>query len=532
MFASLIIMISLGMGMSHLSGSFLRNYLVMKDSYLTQGALNRIKQKVIFDSGRYLVPLGVDGGYHEMPSSMAGVRAGAKGTPFVYCPYGAPLLVSPNHTIKDAAGETYSAFTVTVDGSQYISQSNAPPVAGLLAALILPKNGNPSCSDISIRSDGSWTLSGDSEGQGLVYAIHHDEMMFDGNHGLWLTADSSASLNQAMLDAVKSSESTIVITLKPGVEYAVSGNYTFVGKDPSASVTIKSATSSPSVITFTSGGQLSFQKTSLNVEHVIFSENSRIISVDSAVSVKNSQLGSTSIFNGRLNTDASTFSSGNSTAISLKNSSLYLTGNFEVNSIASPSMLMEDSHVFASQTQVVFSQVTTALALRLHASTWKQSDGNLVLGQISTGGTAIFLDSASALELSNVTASATGSNDAMVYTEGNLVLRNSTLLSSGNAAVYADKTAYVLASSAQLGSPSVRSNVGFWSEGARFSGVVSVYASQCKSGSGFDQSISVSVQDDTVTFANPDGTVVASTVEDVVNIPIFDKINPVQINCL
>lgn len=531
-FATLFVLLSIGMSMNYLSGSTLRSYLQMKNAYLAQAALNQLKQKMLFDSGHYMAPLGEDGErYHELPLSLLGSRLAAKGSPFMYCPYGQSMTATANAEIQDASGERYVAVKEVVSGVSYVRQSDAPPVSGLLAAIVLPQNGNPSCSDIDVSADGQWVLSEDSAGKGLVYAIHQDEMSYEGGQGLWLTASDSAGLSTALSKAVSSSEKHVVISLKPGETFVVSGTYDFSGLPDGATVELRSS-SPTATINSSSLLELQVPYITLLLENVNLSTSVFIESSFGTLKMKNAQSGPVAVRSGELNATASTFSAVGVPAVQLAGSTLRLSGDVEISSNATPVVNMVDSVSVASGAQITLNTGPSLNGVQMVSSVWKMTTGSLNFPSMEVGSSAVYVDSGSSFQVSDGTLIVQGASDSALYIEGLLSMRSSTLQSQGNVAVHAGKTATMTLTSAQIGDSSSRAQIGINNLGARLSGVVSVYAVQCKSGDGFAQAITVNFDDDTVSFANPDGTVVPSMNAKSIDVPLFDKTNPIEIACL
>lgn len=533
-FVVLILLLTIGSSVSYMASSSLRSFLAMQNAYQMQNALNRLKQSIVFENGVYYAPAAAEGeGYSELPLAFTGARASSKGVPFLYCPYGSALLSTPNGSVTDASGASYATVQATIQSTAVITESDAPPVSGLLATLIMPLSGTPSCADIAVSADGQWALSGDSLNKGQVYAIHRDEMMFEGGHGLWLTAENSAQLASALATASASSQKDIVITLKPGVTFDITSDYVFTA--PGASISIKSASSSSVSLTNASGGTrtLSFSGVNLSLANIATSSNFSFEVEHADVKAVNSTLGAMRAQGGRVQVDNVSFVAETTPALVVRDAEMTITNAASFSSNQFPIVDVYQSAVKATDAEISYSQADpTTLAIRLNAATWTQQSSLLDLGNIASGGVGIQVDEASSLLAKNSDILSSGAPDAALYVDGNLSMPGSRVLGGGNVAVYAGRSAVIALTGTQIGDETHRPLLGIWSDGGRLSGSVNVYAGNCKSGPGFDVSLLVNVEDDTVTFANPDGTVVPGSNTDAITVPVFDKINPIQINCL
>ena len=166
-------------GVVYYSKALFKNSMLMQDVLIAQSMINRLTNSIKFSNGVYYAPYGVNiDEHHQLPNYFTGVRTSSSGMPFIYCPYSMTSDIGSEEVVAQKGGDGYDVSIrddISSNARYYVVDSEAPPVQGIIATVILPRNGqqHPDCADVNLDLNANYTLTGDSEGKGRVFVIDH-----------------------------------------------------------------------------------------------------------------------------------------------------------------------------------------------------------------------------------------------------------------------------------------------------------------------------------------------------------------------
>jgi hypothetical protein len=445
-FFTLIILATIAGGSQVLISNMLQATMIVENNATVSGTMNRLKQSVLFVGGQYYLPYGIEkSDYHALPANFFGLRKSAQGRDIIYCPYAMNPPGATTSTVTMAGGDTYNVqldSSFSPDGADYIVGSDAPPVPGIAAAIILPQRSAdvPSCDDVQVNTEGEYVLGGDSLGKGLLYVLTQSEIAFVHRGGINEFIESSEPANELenVLSEVslKPSENA-VITLEAGEAFSMSSGFTFTSTDSTLPRSIIIQSSQPGVaaqINTISVVGLDFSGTNITLKDVTFGSNVRVSVTDgeavlsnvsaptlradySEIIVQNVGLGRNGVSTASLDLRASKL---------IQKGALAIQGNFSViASIVNSEWLVRGD--------LTISYVGNPVALQFQDS--EMDARGVTINSTGVASTLFYLDTASRLQMDSVIWNNSGNLNYGFYTLGKMSIIDSALNGSNQVGV-------------------------------------------------------------------------------------------------
>jgi hypothetical protein len=546
---SLIVLGAASSGIMHLSQSLYRSSMIMQDRLLVQSVINRLSRSVVFESGEYYVPLGINkNNYHQLPLYFSGNRTTSTGIPFVYCPYGVGVPTTSVLNIPVKEDVTYGVTiseSLSTDGHPYVVSSDALNIHNILAAIIVPRNGSriPNCNDIGIDENSNYVLSNDSEDMGTVYVISSDEMSNLGDNSITTVLNSDSdpqALQEALTVASQKPDSNILIIMQSGESFSLDTSVLLSSSSifKPRTIHIKSSLSgAPATLSSQVPVSLRVENINFVFEDVLVSGSTFLDVNDSDVHIVNSNAVSLQMKRGELTLEGAGFGA-TSTNIPLSLSGVdvkQISSAVTVSGKTSFLIGMTDSSWNTNGNDINFNYSGSSVLIQLLSSKWVQRNSEITTRGNGVGSTVWFVDSGSELVMDNSVWSNSDSFNYGIYSEGKIILRDSLLNSSNktNVAIFTDDSSFLELDNSVIGSLSQRPQIGIQDAKSRgITGASTIYASVCFNDGHFSDNYNITVQDDTVLFATPDGFVFPIQYPEIVSVDISGNFIPALIDCL
>jgi hypothetical protein len=356
-FLTLIVLATIAGGSQVLISNMLNATMIVENNATVLGTMNRLKQSVLYSNGLYYLPYGLEStDYHALPVSFFGLRKSAQGRDLIYCPYASSTIVTPSDTVSMANGDIYEVTlsdAFSPDGSDYVTESTPPPVAGIAAILILPQRSAdlPSCNDVGVNAEGEFLLTGNSADKGMVYVLTLSEIAFiyrGGVNAFIQASDAAAKFTETLQKIASTPSENAVITLEAGATFAINNSFMFSSTDGSLprSIIIKSSRTGVNAQISSSGVQtLAFEGTSVTFKDVVLGTNVQLSADESSATFVNFGATSLSANDSNIILDNTSFGrNGNiSRAVYMSNSRVVQKGRLWLLGTANPMMELINS---------------------------------------------------------------------------------------------------------------------------------------------------------------------------------------------
>jgi hypothetical protein len=567
------VLLTTGYSMQYSYQSSLKASINMQDEALIGGVLEALIHNAVSYNGNYAMPLGVNvDGYHQLPTSLGSSRVSMNGTPFVYCPFSSALANEVDSEVSIGGGGSYPVSVLNnsvTKGRDFVYGVESIPASKLLAVVIKPnvRENIPDCYDVALNSEGKYVLTGESEGMGRPYVITTDDMVYDDVVKVY-DAHNSESLNEA-LEAVERNpegDHIILITTIVGYRYIINRGYTFDSKSHGGSLTIRAEVDDLGFVTgedwkkveirpLEGNGNyifpLKFINMHVTVQNLWFNGGFFLETYDSIVNMKNAAIYDLSFYNSSVSLEDVYAYSG----IHSYRSKILMAGenqfhnNMSAGGVSDESVWFEDSEITSAEStlKIVVHGEGVGVTMINSKLTLRQSDVIFVAFEAngSTPSAMFHIDPASTLVTSDVNvlnpnvAYAPESGSKFKYgivNLGRFVAENfnMSLYEVSDVGMYSSKGSFNRFGNVKLGNSSDSESAYqavFGDADAQFLGNVDIESTACFSGDGFENNISLSVQDDFVERVNPDLSVVSSSVEKELQVDASYYFNDLTVTC-
>jgi hypothetical protein len=548
----LFVFIVLGVGSSGLMYAnkiMYANTQAMQNELKAQNAVSRLKQDIVFIDGVHLAPEGKDAGNHyELPDRFVGSRANQNGVPLLYCPYASRAVVAATDQVPLADGTSYDITvdtTLVPEGYGYVTHSDAPPVANVLALVIAPKKSAdlPSCADVRLMPSGNYQLTGDSASKGAVYGVHSDEVRYAEDNGVWRLV--SASDDTLMADiaevAMRASDDGTLI-LEANGNHTFSGDVVIAAPGKRRTVVIKSSSSGVAA-NFGSGaaGSLTLRNVDLVVEDITFGNGVAIVVDGGTLTARRTSAPRIQAFDGvvELENVALGRNGQSVAALELVRSRLVHLGALTFQGQAPMLVALQDAHWVSNATStlsstlafnangnpILFQSVGSRVALR----------GTVINVNTASAQSLFYLDRSSELTLQSVVWNQSGGINYGIYADGDVSIQDSQLI-GGNAShgIRIGNGARLHTTNSSVGSSSSSVGVGVLDDGgSSITGDLTVVAGTCTQGRAFEGEADVEVQDrEAVAYFPQTFTFYYMDVTRTGKLKLADVLVPAAITCL
>lgn len=543
----MLIMGSLAGGSQVLISNLLKTSISIENRSLVRSAINVLKQRAVAVNGQYYLPYGVnEDGRHVLPTSFVGVRSDANGKSLVYCPYAQSLNGTPTHTVDTSASSSYAvtvSTTVVPGGVSYVVNSDAPPVSGIAALLIVPKReaAIPNCADVAVDASGNLALSGGSEGEGTVYAITVDELMALHQDAVFYDIRTSADLLPALQDAAGRSNMDAVFTLAGGVNYTLAQTITLSSSNPELKrkLIFKNSGAQRATINPSAGVEIRINDANLFMSGVDFGVNGVVRLNRATGTVEVSSLPVLHATDSQLTTNSVTWGRAGQTSVplTLAGSIIKQRGADVIRGAAPLLVSMQDSEWNASANlSMIYTGSPTGFQLRNS----ELIVNNATVSSSGAGNVLLYSDTSSKVRLNTVTWTNSGALSYGVYSMGKLDMYNTLFRGNSqvNTAVYTHAGSLSHVEGSVIGNSGSRPVFGWRDAGAAgLSGTAQVYASTCKDGGRFnvtDSAYTITASDRFATKASTSTGLVIQYVTNPQAIPVdVDAFfAPLALSCL
>lgn len=492
----MLIMGSLAGGSQVLISNLLKTSISIENRSLVRSAINVLKQRAVAVNGQYYLPYGMnEGGQHVLPTSFVGVRSDANGKSLVYCPYAQSLNSTATHTVdtSDTSSYAVTVSTTVVPGAvSYVTHSDAPPVSGVAALIIVPKRESviPNCTDVELDASGNLALTGDSEGSGTVYAITFDELMALHQDAIFYDIRTSAELLPALQDASSRSNMNAVFTIAGGVNYALSQTIALSSSNPEfkRKLIFKNSGAQRATITPSAGVELQMNDVNLFMSGIDLGVNGVVRLTRVSGTVESSSLPVLLSTDSQLTTSSITWGRAGQTAVplTLTGSAIKQRGADTIRGASPLLVSMQDSSWNASA-NLSMTYTGSPTGFQLRNSEFVMN--NATLASSGAGNVLLYSDTSSKVRLNTVTWTNSGALSYGVYSMGKLDMYNTLFRGNSqvNTAVYTHAGSLSHVEGSVIGNSGSRPVFGWRDAGAAgLSGSAQVYASTCKDGGRFN----------------------------------------------
>lgn len=540
-----VILLTAGFGIQYSYYSHFKSAMISHNEMAATAIFNKLKAYAVKSNNDYLMPLGVnDGGYHQLPAFLPVSRVTQDGTPFVYCPFSNNTVVTGDSVIhvpddSYSVNITNSSITKNLD---YVSESEASPVSGVLAVLIAPEKPSslPNCLDLIVDSNGRYSLGGDSEGLGRVYVLTIHDIPSASSVDVQYVA-AGGLLSDAIQNAENHPENNHLIVLQAGETYALERDFHFqpnyVGKQGSVVIRGESD-SNPSIISAAENRTLSFSETKGVFENLSLDRKIGVDAYFSDIAMVNVSLGLLSLdfSSARLSNVTLNSSEYSGSALVSSASSISADGTLVVSSENAPSVHLENSNLKMLLGVFKPSVDDGSIGIQVMNSDIVFDRADIVYSVPSGVAQALFyVDGVSEFVSKNGSVYGSGSMDYGIYNLGEIFQDNYTSkFGSGvGTAVFLAKGSRSAFSSAYIGSSADKVNVGIYDDNASsVVGEVGIYALTCISGDGFSRTLSDAIIDNEVVEVRNDFSLVVGSNTRSVNLDATEQFNSLSANCL
>lgn len=500
----------------------------------SSAAIKHLMTLMVKVDGQIYAPEGKLGEtYTELPDSIVGSRVQSNGAPFMYCPFSMNATqvgdsLKNNSDLSDTPIQFVSGI---FNGASYVIRSEQPQVHRLLAAIIEVTGTHVACRDISLNSQGGWTLTGESEGNGIVHGIHADALPEIPD--TYTVNISPANAGTKLLDnelntAFSRLEKNVIVNLTSG-SYELSSAVSFMGESKQRNVIIQTLGDTPATIT--GNGSLSVFSSKLTVKKVAFNPSISVVFDSSDVIIQNSSMPTSQITKSTVNAYSSEFVSQNGSGLTLFSSSFNAYDSLSVMGVGAAAFIASSSDIKTSHVNIQISSSGSNLVCDLLSGTWESlSDSISIIGDGGIGGVSI--GPLTEFNLQNSSLLFSGVTDVMLYVKGEISVSDSSLQGNALSGLWETQTGTIKASNFIIGNVDSKPTNSIWYEGGILTGNIHAYSTgTCLSGPGTEAVVSMNLQDQTVSSANPDGSVNPITVNTPQNISRFELTKSIDLTC-
>ena len=396
-------------------------------------------------------------GYTSLPNSISINTENSWGNDYIYCPYSTTELSGVgNGSIQTSSSSSYNISTIPYEGKGYIIASEQPFIAqyNIIAAVIspIPSTTIPSCEDVRYDSVNKqfYTLNYD----GIVEVIREETSIISREPVAIdiSSSDTSIRMNEEVSDWDVSLPELYTINLDAGTH--LTGNVNFINPLQSKVKQVKIVGSNTGVTQLSSSSPVN-----MNFENVIVSFENVIINGLISVNLVNSEL--------YLNDVTLKLNSVKDSHVKLQGPASLNTGSKMM--INTSVLDLRDHNVeITKQNSNVGIELLSSKMLVDNVSFINNVSGGLgilvgssseimMFGNFGISGTALLsgisLDSNAKLSLNNGGMSSSVTMDTLIFSQGNVDVKNSILTSSPNTnnAIVLGDGAELNLSSSQIG---------------------------------------------------------------------------------
>lgn len=514
-----------GSGVMYYAQALYQSSLTMQNNMIGMAALNQLKSASIHENGRYYLPFGInDTNHHQLPNTFVGARTTQVGIPLVYCPYAPNNLTAANEVVLTSDAESYQVATNTVlspSGKEYVIESEASPVAGMLGAIIIPKKrmALPKCSDITISASGQFTLQNDSRALGTVFGLMESDLAFTGEYEINEYVEKvggAEELQEALSRVAQSPSKSAVITLEQGETYTLTSSFILESAHQfkHRHVVIKSDNvDNPATITATGASVVQWKDINVTIQGVNFSSQITSESLRANVSLGDVSVPRWVSKESEISLEDVSFGWNGSSvpAIELYQSKVsHLAGQVAFQGGGNVVVALEGGSWNTDGGNVLLTMRNSTIGIQVDAGEWTHRRGTMFVAANGSPETAMLSGPESSVRFADMIWDQSGYSNYSLYVSGHAYLSNSNIRTGNrvNYGIYTDAGSVLRINGATVGTSGAKPSVGLADGGASsISGDVNVYAGTCTASGHYDDTYSINVKYEWAYYAWPHGQV-------------------------